>query len=125
MSESQLLEKLRHIALKEKKLKKVLRALLWSLVFVAIPTLAFAAEGGSGGAESGMNAGKAIGAGLAIGAAGLGCGIGMGITAGNTTAGIARNPGAAGAMFTNFILGMVLIESVAIYGLLIAFLLMP
>jgi ATP synthase subunit C. len=28
-------------------------------------------------------------------------------------------------MFTNFILGMVLIESIAIYGLLIAFMLMP
>ena len=106
-------------------MKKVLRLLLWSLVFVVVPTLAFAADGGGGGADDGMNAGKAIGAGLAVGAAGLGCGIGMGMTAGNTTAGIARNPGAAGAMFTNFILGMVLLESVAIYGLLIAFLLLP
>ncbi len=67
--------------------------------------------------------GYALGAGLAIGLAGLGCGIGQGLTAGNTTAGIARNPGAAGAMFTNFILGMVLIESISIYGLVIAFLL--
>ena len=67
--------------------------------------------------------GYALGAGLAVGLAGLGCGIGQGLTAGNTTAGIARNPGAAGAMFTNFILGMVLIESIAIYGLVIAFLL--
>ena len=47
----------------------------------------------------------------------------QGLTAGNTTAGIARNPGAAGAKFTNFILGMVLIESIAIYGLVIAFML--
>jgi len=106
-------------------LKTALRTLLWTLALAAIPALASAADGGAGGAETAMNAGKAIGAGLAIGAAGLGCGIGMGLTAGNTTAGIARNPGAAGAMFTNFILGMVLIESVAIYGLLIAFLLMP
>ena len=67
--------------------------------------------------------GYALGAGLAIGLAGLGCGIGQGLTAGNTTAGIARNPGAAGAMFTNFILGMVLIESIAIYGLVIGFML--
>ena len=36
---------------------------------------------------------------------------------------IARNPGAAGAMFVNFILGMVLIESIAIYGLVIAIML--
>ena len=106
-------------------MKSVLRTLFWTLALAAIPALASAADGGAVGADAAMNAGKAIGAGLAIGAAGLGCGIGMGLTAGNTTAGIARNPGAAGAMFTNFILGMVLIESVAIYGLLIAFLLMP
>ena len=67
--------------------------------------------------------GYAIGAGVAIGFAGLGCGIGQGLTAGNTTAGIARNPGAAGSMNTPFILGMVLIESIAIYGLLIGILL--
>ncbi len=92
----------------------------------AVPALAFAAGGDpAGGAEDGMNAGKAIGAGIAIGVAGLGCGIGMGLTAGNTTAGIARNPGAAGAMFMNFILGMVLIESIAIYALVIAFQLAP
>ena len=54
----------------------------------------------------------------------LGCGIGQGLTAGNTTAGIARNPGAAGSMFTSFSLGRVLIESIAIYGLVIAFMLM-
>jgi F-type H+-transporting ATPase subunit c len=93
--------------------------LLWTLVALLLPAVAFAA-----GDES-ANFGPGIGAGLAVGLAGLGCGIGQGLTAGNTTAGIARNPGAAGAMFTNFILGMVLIESIAIYGLLIAFLLMP
>ena len=73
------------------------------------------------GAESASNLGPALGAGLAIGLAGFGCGIGQGLTAGNTTAGIARNPGAAGSMFVNYILGMVLIESIAIYGLVIAF----
>ena len=79
--------------------------------------VAFAQDGGAG-------MGSGIGAGIAVGAAGLGCGIGQGLTAGNTTQAIARNPGAAGAMFTNFILGMVLIESIAIYGLVIAFMLM-
>ena len=85
------------------------------------PLAAFAQEGGAHGGDGSW--GYALGAGLAIGLAGLGCGIGQGLTAGNTTAGIARNPGAAGAMFTNFILGMVLIESISIYGLVIAFLL--
>ena len=101
-------------------MQKIGKVALWTLFFVLMPMVAFA-EGGSGGGDSSW--GYALGAGLAVGLAGLGCGIGQGMTAGNTTAGIARNPGAAGAMFTNFILGMVLIESIAIYGLVIAFLL--
>ncbi len=103
-------------------MRKFVRIVLWSLAFVAIPSLAMAAEP-SGESVLGIGAGLAVGAGFAIGLAGLGCGIGQGLTAGNTTAGIARNPGAAGAMFTNFILAMVLIESISIYGLVIALLL--
>ncbi len=99
-------------------MKKFVKLLVWTLVAVVLPGVALAADGG-------VNPGPGIGAGIAVGMAGLGCGIGQGLTAGNTCAGIARNPGAAGAMFTNFILGMVLIESIAIYGLVIAFLLLP
>ncbi|MBJ18871.1 MAG: ATP synthase F0 subunit C [bacterium] len=98
-------------------MRRIVNILVWALVLFLVPTTAMAAADGT--AISGLG----IGAGLAVGMAGLGCGIGQGLTAGNTTAGIARNPGAAGAMFTNFILGMVLIESIAIYGLVIAFLL--
>jgi F-type H+-transporting ATPase subunit c len=98
---------------------KFTKIVLWSLLLVAFPGIAFAADGWQ--ASTGL--GLAVGAGLAIGLAGLGCGIGQGLTAGNTTAGIARNPGAAGAMFTNFILAMVLIESISIYGLVVALLL--
>jgi len=100
-------------------MRKFITTLLYTALFSVLPLAAFAADGGSGDGSWGY----ALGAGLAVGLAGLGCGIGQGLTAGNTTAGIARNPGAAGAMFTNFILGMVLIESIAIYGLVIAFLL--
>ena len=99
---------------------KLGKLLFWTLLFAVLPVAAMA-ETGSGGGNATW--GYGLGAGLAIGLAGLGCGIGQGLTAGNTTAGIARNPGAAGAMFTNFILGMVLIESIAIYGLVIAFML--
>jgi F-type H+-transporting ATPase subunit c len=101
-------------------MRKFRSTVLWTLVFVIAPLVAMAQEGGGDG---GSSWGYALGAGLAVGLAGLGCGIGQGLTAGNTTAGIARNPGAAGAMFVNFILGMVLIESIAIYGLVIAFML--
>ncbi len=99
-------------------MRKYGKLLIWTLFFIALPAVAMAADDSGSGSW-----GYALGAGLAVGLAGLGCGIGQGMTAGNTTAGIARNPGAAGAMFTNFILGMVLIESIAIYGLVIAFLL--
>ena len=96
------------------------RLALWAFGMLLVPVAASAQEAAGGGDASW---GYAIGAGIAIGFAALGCGIGQGLTAGNTTAGIARNPGAAGAMFTNFILGMVLIESLAIYGLVVGLLL--
>ena len=95
--------------------------LFWTLMVLLIPFGAGAEE--AAGAASNGAWGYAIGAGIATGMAGLGCGIGQGLTAGNTTAGIARNPSAAGSMFTNFILGMVLIESIAIYGLVVGVLL--
>jgi len=98
-------------------MRRIVNILVWVIVLFLAPAAAFAADGGSGVGSLG------IGAGLAVGISGLGCGIGQGLTAGNTTAGIARNPGAAGAIFTPFILGMVLIESIAIYGLVIAIML--
>lgn len=101
---------------------KAMAAALFLGALLFLPAAAFAQEA-AGGGDDGGKWGIALGAGLAVGLAGLGCGIGQGLTAGNTTAGIARNPGAADSMFTNFILGMVLIESIAIYGLVIALLL--
>ena len=101
-------------------MRNVTKLALYTLAVLLVP-MAAAAQGADAGGDSTW--GYALGAGLAVGLAGLGCGIGQGLTAGNTTAGIARNPGAAGNMFTNFILGKVLIESIAIYGLVIGLLL--
>ena len=95
---------------------------LWTLAVLLLPMMA-GAEEVAGTAADTNSWGYALGAGIAIGFGALGCGIGQGLTAGNTTAGIARNPGAAGSMFTNFILGMVLIESIAIYALVVGLLL--
>ena len=100
---------------KESNMRKLFRLVSWTIVALIVPAVALAADG------SGDTLGPGLGAGLAIGLSALGCGLGQGITAANTTAGIARNPGSAGALFVNFILGMVLIESIAIYGLVIAF----
>jgi len=65
-----------------------------------------------------------IGAAHAIGFAGLCAGIGMGSGLEGACAGVARNPEAKGAITTTMILGMALCESIAIYGLVIAFILL-
>jgi len=93
------------------------KLLVFTLAAVLVPLAASAEDG------TATNWGPALGAGLAFGLAALGCGLGQGLTASNTTAGIARNPGAAGAMNTPFILGMALIESIALVGFVTAFLL--
>jgi len=64
-----------------------------------------------------------LGAALAIGLAALGGGIGQGRAAGSAVEGISRNPQAYNRIFTPMILGLALIESLVIYGLVIAFLL--
>jgi len=93
--------------------------LLALIALCVAPDLAFAAEGAA--ADPG-NWGIAIGSGIAIGFAGLGCGLGQGIAAGGAVQGIARNPGAAGQIQTPLIIGLALIESVALYAFVIAFL---
>jgi F-type H+-transporting ATPase subunit c len=59
-----------------------------------------------------------------IGLAGLGAGLGMGHGVGSACSGIARNPEAKGPITTTMILGMALIESIAIYGLVISIILL-
>ena len=65
----------------------------------------------------------AIGAGLAI-LAGLGTGIGEGIAASKAVEAVGKNPEAESKIRTMLILGCDLTETVAIYGMLIAFLIM-
>ena len=66
--------------------------------------------------------GLACGLGIAIAA--FGGAMGQGRTASSALDGIARNPGAAGKIFTPMILGLALIESLVIYSLIISFLLL-
>lgn len=65
----------------------------------------------------------AIGAALAIGLSALGVAIGQGMTATKTIESIARQPELAGQLRTNMFLAMGMMEALAIYGLLIAFIL--
>jgi F-type H+-transporting ATPase subunit c len=63
----------------------------------------------------------AIGAGIGLGiAAGL-CGLGQGRATGSAVEALARNPGARPGIFIFLLLGLALIESLALYALVIAF----
>jgi len=61
----------------------------------------------------------AAGLGMAI-AAGL-CGLGQGKATASAVEALARNPGARPGLFIFLILGLALIESLALYALVIAF----
>ncbi|MFQ5458293.1 MAG: ATP synthase F0 subunit C [Myxococcota bacterium] len=100
--------------------KGMLTTALALLALVAIAPAALAATEGAGDGGD-WQLGLGVGAGLSIGLAALGGGIGQGRTAGSALDGISRNPGASGKMFVPMILGLVLIESLVIYALLISF----
>jgi len=96
--------------LKKKSTKKLtLLALLTSLVILAANSV-FGFEPGDLGP---------IGAGLAVGIAGIGAAIGMGMAGSAAIGAITEKPEVFGKAF----LFIVLIEAVAIYGLLVAILL--
>lgn len=66
---------------------------------------------------------KAMAAGIAIGLAALGGAIGMGLAIAKASEGIARQPEAAGNIRSTMMLGLVFIETVVIYSLIVAILL--
>ncbi len=98
---------------------RALSFVLAGAALLLVPELAFAQDAVA--ARAG-NWGIAVGAGLAIGLAVLGAGVGQGLAAANAVQGIARNPGAAGSIQTPMIIGLALIESIALLAFVIAFL---
>jgi F-type H+-transporting ATPase subunit c len=88
-----------------------------------VTSTAFAQEAAASNAQ---DVGKyaALAAGLAIGIAAAGCGLGQGRAGVAALEGIARNPNAADKIQTPMIIVLALIESLAIYALVIAILLM-
>jgi F-type H+-transporting ATPase subunit c len=66
---------------------------------------------------------KALAAGIAIAVAAAGGGLGQGRAAAAALDGIARNPNASGKITTPMILGLALIESLVIYALVVALIL--
>ncbi len=64
-----------------------------------------------------------IGAGIAV-FTGLGAGIGIGISTGKAAEAVSRQPEASGKIQTILLLGAALAEATAIYGLVIAIMIM-
>ena len=95
------------------------KALLMSLL---IPVLALAAEAGQG--ENLKQGLMYLGAGLAIGLAALGTGVGMGHAVRGTQEGVARNPTVGGRLQTIMFIGLAFIETLALYALLVAIILL-
>ena len=88
------------------------------LAVVGTPALAHAADGGWVGPFAVI----AAGVGMAI-AAGL-CGLGQGRAVASAVDAMARQPGAAARIQTAMIIGLALIESLAIYVLVVAMILL-
>jgi F-type H+-transporting ATPase subunit c len=94
------------------------------VIFLAITLLALAspmfAQGQTGGApaETGTRLAAAY---IAMGIASGLCGLGQGRATASAAEAMARNPGAIAAIRVALILGLVLIESLALYTLVITF----
>ncbi|HEV3332679.1 MAG TPA: ATP synthase F0 subunit C [Bryobacteraceae bacterium] len=96
------------------------RMMLLLMLLLLVSTFAFAqAPGATAGSAKDWANPLAAGIGMAI-ASGL-CGLGQGKAAAGAAEGIARNPSAAGAIRAAMLLGLVLIESLALYTLVIIF----
>ncbi len=101
-------------------MRKVLLVILNLTAMLGMASMAFAAEP--------LNA-DALGltclaAALGIGIAACGCGIGMGLGLKGASEGVARNPEVNGKITGNMILAFAFIESLAIYALVISFILL-
>jgi F-type H+-transporting ATPase subunit c len=88
------------------------------IVVLMIATPVYA-QGGAAAPEKSWSIPIAAGLGMAI-AAGL-CGLGQGKATASAVEALARNPSARPGLFIFLILGLALIESLALYALVIAF----
>ena len=91
--------------------KKIL--MLIALMLIASPIFAADAQGGTNWV--------AITSGFSMAIASAGCGLAQAKAVAASAEGMARNPGAAAAIRFALLLGLVLIESLALYTLVICF----
>ncbi len=100
-------------------MRKLLMIALTTVAFVGMASLAFAAT-----ADPLSISFTALASVLGIGIAACGCGIGMGLGLKGACEGVARNPDASGKITGTMILAFAFIESLAIYALVVSFILL-
>ena len=100
-----------------RNMKTTVKLLASSLMLVPFITASALAEGAEVAAATGSNG---LGAGLGIALAATGGAYAQSKVISSALESISRNPGAAGQMFLPWILGVVAVESLVIFALLIA-----
>lgn len=101
-------------------MRKVLLVVLNLTLLLGMASLAMAAEP----LNSDSLGLTCLAAALGIGIAAFGCGLGMGIGLKGACEGVARNPEVSGKITGTMILAFAFIESLAIYALVISFILL-
>jgi F-type H+-transporting ATPase subunit c len=108
-------------------MKKTTAIMLLVFGVVLAASAAFAAEAAAPAADAsklGFFGTVASVSAIAIAIAAFGTGIGMGLSISKAVEGIARNPEASGKIMTTMIVGLALIESLAIYTLVVVLILL-
>jgi F-type H+-transporting ATPase subunit c len=95
--------------------------MLAALVLLAMASPAFAQAGGEEGAGLWYRGLIALAAGLGLGLAAFGAALGQGRATAAAMESIGRNPNSADRIFTPLIVGLALMEALALYALVIAF----
>jgi len=102
-------------------MKKV--GLFTTILVLGLSCAAFAADGDARSSAVQFFLYSAIAASLAIAIAAHGCGIGQGMAVRGSVEGIARNPEASGKVTVTMLIGLAMIESLSIYALVVALIL--
>ena len=100
-------------------MRKIRMIALNTVALMGMASMAFAAT-----LDSAALGSTCLAAALGIGIAAFGCGIGMGLGLKGACEGVARNPDVSGKITGTMILAFAFIESLAIYALVISFILL-
>jgi F-type H+-transporting ATPase subunit c len=113
----------RHFYNKENTMKKLAGFFTMMMIagMSAVPALAQGEAAAAGKPPEHVAVGIVFAAGLSMAIAAAFCGLGQGRIAAAACEGIARNPGAAGAIRTAMILGLVFIETLVLFTFAVIF----